>query len=290
MKLLIKIYMFFLISFSSVLFAQCIDGDCENTGFFGEGTYIFSEGEKIVTSVYMQGDKYVGDFKDSKMHGKGTLTYIDGHEYVGDFKGGEMNGEGVFTWSDGAVYVGEYKDDRRNGEGTYIWSGKWAGDKYVGAWKENNMHGQGTYTYGPKSKSAGDQHVGAWKDNNMHGLGTYTYASGDKYVGHFKNGVRHGMGVYTNADGSIYHSGEWKNGEKWVDLVFEKDKKLKEAIRCYRHSTDNYARTVMKPNVDYLLTMWDNMKKYPTSVGGPSQKNYQTMIDVSNRIIDMGGC
>ena len=262
MKLLIKIYMFFLISFSSTLFAQCIDGDCENTGFFGEGTYIFSEGEKIVTSVYMQGDKYVGDFKDSKMHGKGTLTYIDGHEYVGDFKGGEMNGEGVFTWSDGAVYVGEYKDDLRNGQGTYIWSGKSAGNKYVGAWEENKMHG----------------------------LGTYIYASGDKYVGHFKNNVRHGVGRYTYANGEIYHQGEWKNGEKWVDLVYEKDKKLKKAIKCYRHSADDYARALMKPNVDYLLVMWDNMKKYPTSVGGPSQKNYQQMIAISNRIIEMGGC
>jgi len=263
MKLLLKIYTLFLISFSSALFAQCIDGDCENTGLFGEGTYIFSDGEKWDKEdggyIFAEGDKYVGDFKDGKAHGEGTLTYIKIGKYVGDWEDGKMHGEGVFTWLDGGKYDGEFQNDRR--------------------------HGHGTYTF-----ASGDKHVGESKDNYFNGHGTYTFASGSEYIGEFKNGVRHGEGTFTLANGKIYHSGEWKNGEKWVDLVFEKDKKLKEAIKCYRHSTDDYARTIMKPNVDYLLTMWDNMKKYPTSVGGPSQKNYQQMIDVSNRIIEMGGC
>jgi len=263
MKLLLKICVLFSVSFSSILFAQCIDGDCENTGLFGEGTYIFSEGEKWGTEdtdyIYVEGDKYVGDFKDGKPHGEGTLTYIKIGKYVGDFEDGKLHGEGVFTWLNGHEYVGEFQNDRR--------------------------HGHGTYTY-----PSGAKYVGAYKENMMDGMGTFTYANGDEYIGAFKNGSRHGVGAFIFANGEIYHQGEWKNGEKWVDLVYEKDKKLKEAVNCYRHSTDDYARTVMKPNVDYLLLMWDNMKKYPDSIGGPSQKNYQQMIDVSDRIIDMGGC
>lgn len=38
-----------------------------------EGTYIFSSGSK-----------YVGEYKDSKMKGKGTLSNSDGSKYVGE--------------------------------------------------------------------------------------------------------------------------------------------------------------------------------------------------------------
>ena len=39
-------------------FRQCIKGNCKN----GQGTY-----------TWPSGDKYVGEYKDSKRHGKGTL-------------------------------------------------------------------------------------------------------------------------------------------------------------------------------------------------------------------------
>ncbi|MCK4469881.1 MAG: hypothetical protein KAU60_16190, partial [Desulfobacterales bacterium] len=50
-------------------FGGCIEGDCVN----GQGTFI-----------YANGDKYTGQFKDGKMHGKGALTSHDGAKYVGE--------------------------------------------------------------------------------------------------------------------------------------------------------------------------------------------------------------
>ena len=38
------------------------------------------------TFTYADGRKYVGEFKDDKMHGQGTLTVADGGKFVGEWK------------------------------------------------------------------------------------------------------------------------------------------------------------------------------------------------------------
>ena len=66
------------------------------------------------------GDKYVGEFKDFKLHGQGTYTYADGSKYVGEFKDDKLHGQGTYTYADGKKYVGEFKDDKLHGQGTFI--------------------------------------------------------------------------------------------------------------------------------------------------------------------------
>ena len=60
------------------------------------------------------GETYVGERKDGKYHGQGTLTYSYDDQYRGEFKGefkdGEYHGQGTFTNPDGTKYVGEFKD------------------------------------------------------------------------------------------------------------------------------------------------------------------------------------
>ncbi len=75
---------------------KCTQGDCRNG--FG-------------TAVYVNGDEYVGEWKDNKMHGQGTLTYTDGAKYVGERKDDKKHGKGTFTFPDGIQYSGEWKDD-----------------------------------------------------------------------------------------------------------------------------------------------------------------------------------
>jgi len=64
-----------------------------------------------------EGSKYVGEFKDGKYHGQGTLTLTNGTRYEGEWKDGFVNGQGTFTWSDGRKYLGEYKDGKEHGQG-----------------------------------------------------------------------------------------------------------------------------------------------------------------------------
>jgi len=53
--------------------------------------------------------KYVGEFKDGRSHGQGTLTFPNGGKYVGEFKDGGPHGQGTVTSADGEKYVGEWK-------------------------------------------------------------------------------------------------------------------------------------------------------------------------------------
>ena len=44
---------------------------------------------------YVNGDEYIGDWKESKQHGYGTCTRANGDEYVGEWKAGKMHGHGT---------------------------------------------------------------------------------------------------------------------------------------------------------------------------------------------------
>ena len=113
----------------------------------------------------------------------GTKTFANGHKYVGEYKDNKMHGQGTYTWTLGEFagdkYVGEFKDDKRHGQGTYTYAD---GEKYVGEHKDNKRHGQGTYTY-----ASGDKYVGEIKDGKRHGQGTYTFANGTVKKGIWKN-------------------------------------------------------------------------------------------------------
>jgi len=59
----LSLYVFLVLMFCNVGFAECIKGDCNN----GYGTFTWSDGAK-----------YVGEFKDGKRNGQGTYTGADG--------------------------------------------------------------------------------------------------------------------------------------------------------------------------------------------------------------------
>ncbi len=101
-------------------------------------------------------DKYIGYFKQGKLHGKGTYRWISGNVYDGDWQNGKRNGKGSLKFNDGAKYVGEFKNSKINGQGTFMYSG---GEKYVGELKNGKRNGQGTFTY-----NNGKKHVGEFKN------------------------------------------------------------------------------------------------------------------------------
>ena len=47
--------------------------------------------------------KYLGEFKDGKPHGKGTLTLPDGAKYLGEFMNGNFHGHGTEYGPDGSI-------------------------------------------------------------------------------------------------------------------------------------------------------------------------------------------
>jgi hypothetical protein len=62
------------------------------------------------TFKFVNGDVYVGDWKDGKHYGQGTFKNADGDVYVGEWKNGKRHGLGTLKWADGDVYVGDWED------------------------------------------------------------------------------------------------------------------------------------------------------------------------------------
>jgi hypothetical protein len=48
---------------------------------------------------YPDGSRYVGEFRDNKRNGQGTLTFANGDKYVGEWSDGKENGQGTYTTS-----------------------------------------------------------------------------------------------------------------------------------------------------------------------------------------------
>lgn len=114
---------FIFLLFSSSLQAQtgCTIGDCEN----GKGRF-----------VYKNGDKYIGEFKNSVPHGRGAYYGVNGSVYKGPFVNGKRQGYGTFIWATGEKYIGEYKNNVRHGEGIYTFKD---GTEQKGEWKDGTF-------------------------------------------------------------------------------------------------------------------------------------------------------
>jgi hypothetical protein len=151
----LSLYVFLVLMFCNVGFAQCIKGDCDK----GYGTY-----------TWPSGNKYVGKYKDGKRHGQGTFTWANGTKYIGQWEDGKLQGRGTLTLGNGNKLVGKWKDGKLHGQGTFT---EVNGNKYVGKWKDGKQHGRGTLT-----SATGTKYVGEWKEGKRHGQGTYTWADG----------------------------------------------------------------------------------------------------------------
>jgi hypothetical protein len=40
------------------------------------------------------------------------MTFLDGSKFVGEWKNNKIDGQGTFTWPDGSKYAGEFKDGK----------------------------------------------------------------------------------------------------------------------------------------------------------------------------------
>ncbi|MEO1513617.1 MAG: caspase family protein [Bacteroidota bacterium] len=169
--------------------AQCINGNC----YSGKGTY-----------VYPSGARYVGDFRNGKIHGEGILYFSNGNKYVGQWVNQYREGQGRLVFASGEVYEGAFRRSKFSGRGTMVFKD---GEKYTGQWEDDIQHGQGTYYY-----SDGDRYEGTFKRGKLHGKGTMFYADGSRYVGQWKGNYKDGRGTYVKANGKRI-SGLWNAGK-----------------------------------------------------------------------------
>ena len=110
----------------------------------------------------------------------------DAASWNGACVGGKASGNGIITYKKNgklfSTYKGEVEDGKLNGLGVYLWA-------------------------------SGSRYEGQCKDDKRNGQGVYLWESGSRYEGAWRNDQRHGLGRQTNADGSLYHEGQWANGQ-----------------------------------------------------------------------------
>lgn len=142
------------------------------------------------------GEKYIGDWLDTKMNGKGIYYWSDGSYYVGEWKENTKTGWGILKNSSGNMYIGEWNQNILSGRGIRYWPN---GEKYRGQWKNDQQHGVGSYYWNSGNKISGQFVSGAFT-----GKGMYTWYTGEKYIGEFLNDKMNGHGKYYFQNGLIF--------------------------------------------------------------------------------------
>ncbi|XP_007128859.1 MORN repeat-containing protein 3 isoform X2 [Physeter macrocephalus] len=156
----------------------------------------------------VNGDHYVGKWKDNMKHGKGTQVWRkNGAIYEGDWKFGKRDGYGTLSLSDQEtgkyrrVYSGWWKGDKKCGYGIQFFGPK---EYYEGDWCGNQRSGWGRMYY-----SNGDIYEGQWRNNKPEGEGMLRLKNGNRYEGNWQRGMKNGLGRFFHLDHGQLFEGLW---------------------------------------------------------------------------------
>jgi hypothetical protein len=105
-KLLAIIVLGLLLSNTVSALPKCIGDDISK--------WKMCEGNKTTS----KGSKYIGEFKNGKYHGQGTIINSAGDKYIGEWKDGKFYGSGTLTYSNGDKKSGVWKDGIINSQNT----------------------------------------------------------------------------------------------------------------------------------------------------------------------------
>jgi hypothetical protein len=191
-------------------------------GYMGEATNIydgtFVDGKLQGHGVWVNSDdtSYVGEWKDSKHHGRGvrrTQTFT----YDGDWVYNSKEGQGRLTTNTGHTYEGHFEKNEFHGPGKITYAD---GATLEGTFRSGKVHeGQGRWVSDLMAPTFRTVLEGTWAEGKLHGAGKVVSVDGFSYVGDFKEGKRHGHGVLTYPGGRCFRGefveGEPYHGEGW---------------------------------------------------------------------------
>ena len=143
-----------------------------------------------------KGDYYIGEYKDGKMHGKGTIFFKNGKiKYEGNFVNNKKEGMGKYFFEHGEYFINE------GGKKYYLSNG----DYYLGTWLNDKRYGIGKiFLKNGKVKYAGD-----FVNNKFEGNGIYIFEDGYYYIGQWMDDYQHGKGKIYDKNSKIVFSGDF---------------------------------------------------------------------------------
>lgn len=134
-----------------------------------------------------------------------SFSFTSGDKYIGEWKNGKMNGKGTYIWKNGEKLVGEFRNSNAfNCEGVFHFKGC----RYYGAFVNGKKSG-----YGKLIHDNGNRYEGEFLDGDMH-EGVFYWHDNTQWKGILKNNEPFtGEGTWHFKDGTV-KSGKWKNGRK----------------------------------------------------------------------------
>ena len=200
----------------------------------------------------------------------GIKNYTDGRKYVGEWKDGKYHGQGTITSADGIKYVGEWKDGKINGQGTFTYAN---GKKYVGEWKDNKYNGQGAITF-----ADGNKYVGEWQNHKYNGQGTFTFSDGRIYTGEWKNSKQHGQGTLIESNGSTT-TGNWSENE------FVAANSETKSVKITKNYDNDYVTVSLPQGIQFPVPKtWQNMTPLKGILNDQLNKVFDQNYDVADRL------
>ena len=133
-----------------------------------------------------------------------TINYSDGDRYRGQIRNGKRHGRGVYTWADGGSYDGEWLDGDFHGRGVRIFAN---GNRYEGDYVKDKRTGRGVFRWPDGSRYEGD-----FVKDKRTGHGVFRWPSGNRWEGEWRNGDRT-EGLSITKDGEIYIE-KWRDGQR----------------------------------------------------------------------------
>ncbi len=148
---------------------------------------------------------FEGRLEAGQKIGQGTYVWLDGQRYKGEWRNDQPDGEGEWSSPKGDVYTGGFRAGKRMGQGRMVYAEK---TEYNGAWQDDRPSGQGVFKF-----SNGDVYQGQFLAGEQSGIGTLTHRNGDRHTGTWLKGMRDGKGVAEWKDGQRYE-GDWRANRK----------------------------------------------------------------------------
>jgi hypothetical protein len=188
---------------------------------------------------------YVGEMKNQKFHGTGTLYYIEtGDLYKGLFSKGLKHGWGEMHYYSGDKYIGEFYHGEVQGKGKYFNNN---GYVYEGIFTVGSLLGQGSI------HNINNELVyeGEFLNSLPHGFGI-SYLDGKVlYVGKWNQNVYHGHGLLIDND--VHKYGLFQDG-----ILFEQINKIPQKLYRYINGANPH-----DSNINLTKNLGQNFKSVP---------------------------
>ena len=157
------------------------------------------------TMRYKNGDKYEGYWKNDKREGKGKLYFYKGY-YDCNWENDLQNGIGKIYYNNNKILEINFKNGKREGKGIITINNK---EKYEMKYKNDKIEYYGMINY------EDGRILNGIFDNDCNPInGNINYKNGDNYIGELnENGLKNGIGImkYNN---DIIYDGNWENDLK----------------------------------------------------------------------------